>query len=249
MSKQPDQRAESVSELLLGKVALHGSLELADEAAIRKLTPRTRSVVGGEEIVRQGDRPNVAVILLRGMLARYHTLENGARQYLSFHIAGDMPDIQCLFLTVMDHSVCAMDDAKIGVILHDQLTWLIRSRPAVGLALWRMTYVDASVFRQAITNNGARPHLARLAHLLCEQYERARQAGLASGRSCDFPVRQAQIGQALGMAPVSVNRTLQKLRRDRLADLRSGKLEIIDWPNLVDVAGFDPGYLHLKAEP
>ncbi|HLH48755.1 MAG TPA: Crp/Fnr family transcriptional regulator [Roseiarcus sp.] len=249
MQKQLDPGVERVAELLLSNVALHGTLETADEAAIRKLTPRTRSVSAGEDIVRQGDRPNVAVIVLGGMLARYHTLEGGDRQYLSFHIAGDMPDIQCLFLTVMDHSLCALGEAVVGVVPHDQLTRLIRSRPAVGLALWRLTFVDASIFRQAITNNGARPHLARLAHLLCEQYERARQASLAVGRSCDFPVRQAQIAQALGMSAVSVHRALQKLRRDRLADLRSGKLEILNWPGLIRLAGFDPAYLHLKTEP
>jgi|SRR5579883_88202 CRP-like cAMP-binding protein len=249
MPPHPDPSIERVSELLLSKVALHGTLESADEAAVRKLTPRTRSVAAGEDIVRQGDRPNVAVILLSGMLARYHTLETGARQYLSFHIAGDMPDIQSLFLSVMDHSVCAMNDAKIGALPHDQLASLIRTRPAIGLALWRLTFVDASVFRQAITNNGARSLLARLAHLFCEQYERARQAGLIDGRYCDFPIRQAQLGQALGLAPVSVNRALQKLRRDRLAELRSGKLEILDWPGLIKVAGFDPAYLHLKREP
>ena len=249
MSQYSNQGAERVAELLLSNVALHGALESADETAIRRLAPRTRSVAVGEDIVRQGDRPNVAVILLSGMLARYHALEGGERQYLSFHIAGDMPDIQCLFLRVMDHSLCGMNDAKIGIVPHDQLTRLIRSRPAVGLALWRLTFVDASVFRQAITNNGARSHLARLAHLLCEQYERARQASLTNGRFCDFPVRQAQLGQALGMAPVSVNRALQKLRRNRLADLRSGKLEILDWPGLAGVAGFDPAYLHLRAGP
>jgi hypothetical protein len=33
-----------------------------------------------------------------GMVARYHLLHNGRRQYLSFHIAGDMPDAQALFI-------------------------------------------------------------------------------------------------------------------------------------------------------
>jgi hypothetical protein len=35
-------------------------------------------------------------MILGGMLARHHTLPGGDRQYLSFHIAGDMPDLQSL---------------------------------------------------------------------------------------------------------------------------------------------------------
>jgi CRP-like cAMP-binding protein len=48
----------------------------------------------GEDALRQGD-------LRRrqrwdGFLARYKILEDGRRQIISFHIAGDMPDLQGL---------------------------------------------------------------------------------------------------------------------------------------------------------
>lgn len=52
---------------------------------------------------------------MSGMVARYHLLRNGRRQYLSFHIAGDMPDSQALFIDKMDHAVCAIGpDGKVG---------------------------------------------------------------------------------------------------------------------------------------
>jgi CRP-like cAMP-binding protein len=243
--KDRENRPHRVAELILNRAAQHATLRQTDKSAILRLRPRTRTLTAGEDIVRQGDRPDVAVIVLSGVLARYQTISAGDRQYISFHLAGDLPDIQSLFLTIMDHSVCAMNAAEIGIVPHDQLVPLLVSQPAVGLAFWRLTLIDASIFRQAVTNIGVRPHLARLAHLFCEQYFRSREAGLAEGRFCDFPLKQAQIGQTLGMAHVSVNRAIQKLRRQRLADLRSEKLEIIDWSTLQRVADFDPCYLHL----
>ena len=110
-----------------------------------------------EDIVRQGDRPKVSVVVLRGMVARYHTLQGGGRQYLSLHIAGDMPDAQSLFLDQMDHAVCAMDDVVVALVSHKALLALFDERPAVGFAFWRETLIDGAIFREAITNNSARP--------------------------------------------------------------------------------------------
>src|ERR1700742_2389999 len=108
MAKQSKNPPHRVAELLASKAAQHATLLPGDKAAILKLRPRTRRMQVGEDIVRQGDKPDVAVIVLDGMLARYQTISSGDRQYISFHIAGDMPDVQSLFLSIMDDSLCAV---------------------------------------------------------------------------------------------------------------------------------------------
>jgi CRP-like cAMP-binding protein len=179
------------------------------------------------------------------MLARYHTLRSGDRQYLALHVQGDMPDVQSLFLEVMDHSVCALGAAEIALFEHDKLQKIFLKRPGLAFAFWRMTLVDAAIFRQHITDNSARSHSARLAHLCCEQLIRARQRGLAEDASCDLPLNQIQLGQLLGMSHISVNRAIQKLRKARLVELRRGKLQVHDWTALCRAAEFDDAYLHL----
>ncbi len=232
-------------ELLLSKAAQHGALDAADKTAIRSMRSRTRMLAPGEDIVCQGERPEVAVLVLAGMVGRYHTLQNGDRQYLSFHVKGDMPDIQSLYLHVMDHSVCAVDRAEIALFPHEQIHHLFMRRPPVGVAFWRMTWVDAAIFRQAITNNSARSHVARLAHFFCEHFFRSREAGLIDGVACSLPLNQTQLGQSLGMSMVSVNRALQELRKEKLVEFRSGRLSMLNWAGLTALAGFDPTYLHV----
>ena len=104
----------SVHDTLIRKIREHTSLSRDDLEAIRKLTFVNRLLASGEDVVRQGDKPRVSVVVTRGMVARYHTRTGGGRQYLSFHIAGDMPDAQALFLDVMDHSVCAIGAAEVA---------------------------------------------------------------------------------------------------------------------------------------
>jgi CRP-like cAMP-binding protein len=43
--------------------------------------------------------------VLEGWVCRYKILETGTRQIFSFHIAGDIPDLQSLHLRTMDHNL------------------------------------------------------------------------------------------------------------------------------------------------
>lgn len=245
MTRQIDHptAAEAV-DLLVRTLARHSSLTPADERAIGRLHPRVSQIERSADIVRQGDRPHLSVMVISGMLARYHTRPSGERQYLSLHISGDLPDLQSLFLGIMDHSLCALDEAHIASFPHSEILSLVKRAPSAGLALWRHTLIDAAIFRQAITSLGKRAAVARVAHLFCEQFTRARAVGSASGWSCPFPLSQSQIGQVVGLSLPTVHRATKSLRRQNCADVRNGSLRILNWQRLSEHAGFDPIYLH-----
>jgi CRP-like cAMP-binding protein len=231
-------------DLLVRTLGRISTLSIRDERAIRKLHPRVSAVARDADIVRQGDRPDVAVMVLNGMLARYHTTPGGDRQYLSLHIAGDLPDLQSLFLGIMDHSLCALDGALIASFRHRQILSLLKRAPSVGFAFWRYTLIDAAIFRQGITRNSTRSAVARVANLFCEQFTRARMVGVATGWSCQFPLSQTQIGQVVGLSIATVNRATQSLRNDNCAQVRARRLHVLDWQRLTHAAGFEPVYLH-----
>lgn len=132
---------------------------------------------------------------------------------------------------------------------HKQLLTAFSRRPSVGFAIWRETLIDVAIFREAITNNSARTMPARMAHLFCELFYRARASGLTKGNSFTAPISLVQLGETLGMSIASVNRTLQELRTSRTMDFQRGELQINNWVKLAEVAQFNPGYLHLKKPP
>ena len=224
----------------------HSRLAYEDIEQITRLSHIVRQYEPNEDVIRQGDIPKAAALVLSGMVGRYHLLGNGRRQYLSFHIAGDMPDAQGLFIERMDHTVCAMGRAMIAFIPHADMVNAFKARPPLSFAVWRETLIDAAIFRDAITNNSARPVLVRMAHLFCELFYRARVSGVAQQNRLAVPLNLVQLGEALGMAIATVNRTLQRLRATGSADFREGVLTINDWEKLIRIAGFDPLYLHLK---
>jgi CRP-like cAMP-binding protein len=232
------------SDIILRKLKYHSSIDAGDIAAIRRIRFEVRELLSGEDFIRHGDKPKAAAIVIDGIMARYHALRSGARQYLALHYPGDWPDAQALFLEHMDHSVCAMGDVVVCSVSHEQLMKLFRERPGVGFAVWRETLIDAAIFRESVTNNSSRHGASRLAHFFCEHFTRARFAGLVEANACPLPLTQVQLGEMLGMSLVSINRHLQSLRRSRAADLRVGRLSILSWSKLESLGDFDPGYLH-----
>jgi CRP-like cAMP-binding protein len=237
---------ELAHRILARNLREHSKLAQEDVDQIAKLSFVVRQYEPDEDLIRQGDKPNAAVLVLSGMVGRYHLQGSGRRQYLSFHIIGDMPDAQGLFIDQMDHTVCAIGRAVVAFIPHSDLVRAFKARPQLSFAVWRETLIDAAIFREAITNNSSRPVQSRMAHLFCELFYRARASGVVEQNRFNLPLNLIQLGEALGMAIATVNRTLQQLRTTESVDFRDGVLTIKSWDKLVQIGAFDPNYLHLR---
>ena len=143
-------------------------------------------------------------------------------QIVNFHIPGDAPDLHSLYLPVLDISMRTITPCKVSFVQHKAIQELCAQSPRIAGALWRHILIDAASCRERMTSIGRRSATCRLAHLLCELVLRYRASGLADGYSIPFPITQAEIGDALGLTGIHVNRLMQRLRKERLISLRSG---------------------------
>jgi CRP-like cAMP-binding protein len=238
-----------VMSILIRKLGEHSRLSQDDRNAVASLSYKVRVLKANEDLIRQGDDPGVSALVTSGILARYHLLASGKRQYLSYHMTGDMPDSQALFIDQMDHAVCAIGGASVALIPHKDLLATFRRQPSVSFAIWRETLIDAAIFREAITNNSARTKIARMAHLFCELFYRAKASGLTDGDTFVAPISLVQLGETLGLSIATVNRTLSDLRQSRAVEVQRGVIHVKNWDRLVKTAHFNPSYLHLKKPP
>ena len=220
----------------------------AEKDALQSLSGTVKTLEADQDIVREGERPSTCCLVLDGFVHRYKMTETGKRQILSFHISGDIPDLQSLHLEVMDHSLGTLARSTLAFLPHDTVRDLIRSCPRIGDAFWRETLIDAAVFREWMLGLGRREAYGRMAHLLCELYVRLKAVGLANGHGYEMPLTQAELGDALGLSTVHVNRTLQDLRGEGLITLQGGSVAVLDWEGLRKAGEFDPTYLHLRKE-
>ncbi|MET0677827.1 MAG: Crp/Fnr family transcriptional regulator [Bradyrhizobium sp.] len=227
---------------------LDAVLQLSEDErkAILALPVDQRSIEANQEVVREGDHPTRSIVVLEGVACAFKLTGAGRRQILAFYITGDIPDLPGLHLKSSDISVATISACKLGFIQHADLWKLCERHVRVAAVLWRETLVQGSISREWITNVGQREGLSRAAHLICEFVVRMRVRGLASDYSCDIPMTQLDLGDALGLSAVHVNRVLQELRKLGLIKLGSGHLKVLDWDGLKEIGDFDPGYLHLR---
>ncbi len=233
-------------EVLIRKLTSIADLTSDDCQTLSDLEVRIVELDAREDFAREGDVPGQCCFIIDGFMQRYQDLPSGKRQILAFHTPGDMPDLQNLSLEIMDHNIAAVVRCKVGIVSHASLLEIMRKSPNITQALWRDTLIDGAIFRAWLTSMGQRSAYDHFAHLLCEVFTRLRAVGLATENWCALPVTQEQLGEALGISTVHVNRTLMDLRRAELIEFAKGRLTILDWEGLVAAAQFDPAYLHLR---
>jgi CRP-like cAMP-binding protein len=232
---------------LLRKLQSIGDPTEAEHRALAELRPIIKVLDAQEDIVCEGDRPTIVCLILEGFACRYATVASGRRQIMSFHIPGDIPDLQSLFIKVMDHNLATLVPTKVALIPHDAMRNLIDRNHRVAHLLWRDSLVDAAIFRKWIVGIGRRTAFARFAHLVCEFATRMHAVGLMEADVCAMPFTQADMADALGLSSVHVSRVLGRLRKQSLFTWQDGVLTIKNWQRLQEVAEFDPSYLQLDS--
>jgi len=235
-----------VGETLARHLACMGELPEPDRAAICSLDAEVRDLGRMRDQLREGDRPTNVVVVLSGLLYRYTIGPAGARQVHSFYLPTEAPCLETLYIDYMDNNLGAVVDSRIGLIPHDLMYDVIDRFPHARKLLWRQTLVQGAVFREWLVRNSNLPAHAALAHLFCELFTRAKAAGLAEDDSCELPLTQELVAEALGLTAVHVNRTLQLLRSSGLVEWRGRKLTVHDFDGLAEIADFKPRYLHLR---
>ena len=234
-------------EAMIRKLGRLRALNDAEKQAIYSLPFRTELATAGQHLVREGDRVTECCLLMDGYAFRYKLTRGGARQIVSFHMAGDMLDVQHLMLQRADHSVMANTAGTVAWVAAQDIRELLQAYPAINEALWRDSLIDASIFREWVLNVGRRDAKERIAHMLCEFAARREAAGLGGPERFELPMTQEEVADATGLTSVHVNRMLHVLEDEGVIVRQKRHFQIADWPRMQRVADFDPAYLHAAA--
>lgn len=237
------------SSLLL-KLQQRDHLSAEEKAVVKDLCNASRTFAPGEPLVREGDRPGHSSIVESGWAGRVKFVGEGAARTISaLHLAGDFIDLHSFLLKPMDHAVIALTECRMSLVPHDRLRIATEKYPHLARLFWLDTLVDAAIHRSWIACLGRRSAAQRLAHLFCELLIRCQVVGRVEELSYDLPLTQTVLADTLGITTTHLNRSLQELRAKELIRFGSGRLRILNWDRLRELADFDPAYLNMTCEP
>jgi CRP-like cAMP-binding protein len=253
----PDQLADPFTSFPAGTLMLieqiirhlecHTPLGTEEKEALRAAAISPKHFPSQHDVFRAGEQVTGAHIVLVGMACRYQ-LWNGERQILGCLVPGDIFGLRASMLGRADCAIGSLSPLQTAFLPRLTLLELTSRHPLLLRAVWITTLVEERTSHEWLLNVGRRSALERTAHLLCELFARLRSVGLAMGNSCELPLRQQDLADAVALTAVHLNRVLMTMRRQNLISLKRHCLSILDLPALQSVAGFDPYYLH-PAQP
>ncbi|HEY8571364.1 Crp/Fnr family transcriptional regulator [Phenylobacterium sp.] len=233
-----------MSGRFLANLLKYVELSAAEQEVVEGLVAQRRSLPAGAEVFREGEASSDCRLLLDGQAFRHKNLSDGRRQILSFHVPGDLLDLQRAFQG-MEYSATTLTPCEIGLAPRTALLAAMGAHPKIAHGLWRLSLMESAIYREWMVGMGRRTAYARIAHLLCEQVTRLKTAGLMQGERARFPATQAHLADSLGLSVVHTNRVLQALRAEGLVELRGRELVVLDWKGLCAAGEFDSAYLNL----
>ncbi len=229
-------------ERFIHRLSIFEPLETEAREALRRAVVRGPLIVPMQEL-HEEVLQDVA-ILLSGWACHVRLLDNGRRQITSIAVPGDFIDFGFLTGNAQPLQCVVTAPSQLGRIKPRQFQELADTFPAVLRACLRAAATEAAIGRERIISLGVRTATERLSYFLCELWFRLSAVGLVGPEeSFDLPMTQADLGAALGLSTVHVNRTVQVLRKSGAITLQSGKVSIRDLSQLRQLAAFDPSYL------
>lgn len=227
------QHREPAGELLRRRFNAGLSRPVEGLAGCLKLNGPTHRLDVGDSIVSEEPQPR-AWLLVSGVAGEVRQLSDRRRQVLSLRLPGDIlqGDTQEQVLAL---SAVEIVDALPVIRMLGETSPEYQPLRQAWVAAARL---DQRLMRDHLVRLGALSAYERMAHFLMETHDRLHQIGLATATSLHLPIKQEVIAELMGLSVVHVSRTLQILKREDLAQARSGYVILPDRARLAAVSGY-----------
>jgi len=196
----------------------------------------------GARICIEGEPSTGIFTLVSGWAFRYKRLHDGRRQILDFRLPGDFFGLGHGGSQAQDHSVECITPVVLCVFDKPQFEGAMQSDPALAALVRRILRAEEGAMFEHLVDIGRRSATEAVGHMLLELCLRQRQGRVSRGCSCQFPITQLHLADALGLTATHVNRVLRKLREDGLASVGDQRLVIHNVARLSDLCEFNDRY-------
>ncbi len=216
--------------------ALYGELEVGQLDKVRGLRNSQQIYTAGEYLYHEGDEADKAYTIYSGWVSLFKNLENGQRQILRFALPGDFLCYKIGKNKKLDHSAIALSETKLCTFPLERFRGIITEVPELAFAISTMTEAVTERCHAALTSIASHPAEAKVAFLLLSLYLREQSLNGENLEFANFPITQEDIGDAMGLTSIHVNRVFQNLRNKGLIVCKNKCLWIPDESRLAEVA-------------
>ncbi|UOA09551.1 Crp/Fnr family transcriptional regulator [Methylobacter sp. S3L5C] len=212
------------------KSLLNSSSTEFDPHAVKNL-----AVTAKQYLYHQGDLNNELFVLQEGWVMLTRLSEDGKRQVFRSVLPGELLGFQQHLHGPAIYSAIALLDSLLCKVPNSVEYYSTQPELALSLAVTEACdKMLTEMYLGFITHRNARE---RIAFMVLELYHRLMMRGLNKEYSIQFPLKQEDIGDTLGLTTVHVNRTLHAFRDEGVLLIHKHELTILDYDMLHSLAG------------
>ncbi len=196
-------------------------------------------------IFQEGESHDFIYTLYSGWAILYKTISNtGKRQILRFLLPGDLMGYQTNASGIISHSAGTVTESILCAFPRNDLKNMLIDNHEIALRLLNMESRDMSLCQNHLIAAGRKTAKESVAFVLLELFYRVqnqiKNSYHVSSQSIEFPITQEDIGDAVGLTNVHVNRVIKELMDEKLIQCHKKRLSILDEKKLSELAEFTP---------
>ncbi len=209
---------------------------------------RNRIKVGaGRDLVRAGQPATSTYVVQSGWFILHCLFDDGRRQIYALALPGDVIGEFAPYRAETTYNVTALTSGEVAALNSAAFLGLKDNSLAIAHALGTNSARDTSILGDQIIRLGRLSAYERHCHLMLEIWHRCHEIGEVQDGWIDWPLKQVDMADILGLSLVHVNRTVMQLKRDGLITLEKRRLRLNDPEKMAELSGFEAAKVSLKA--
>ncbi len=230
------------------RLALFKGVSEEDLSWTQKFRSDQFKIKAKKTLYKESEHSEYMFTLYHGWVLQYATLSNGKRQVTKIALPGDFLGFQADFGGTMRHTAMALTDTVLCAFPSKDMKAMFKENVGLALRMADMHTRDSSICQNHLVGIGQKSAEERLVYLCVELFYRIKLIyGDNIKDEIEFPLTQEDLGDALGLTQIHVNRTLKSLREQGLMDIKNKRLTIHDIEKLKEIGSFDESILHTQS--
>lgn len=228
---------------LLAKYGKITPLRPEEETTFRSLASVRKDYrVGANLVVGGHDGHDHLFIVESGRLFASCDLANGSRAITRLYFPGDIVGTANIPFESATQTLTVQSDAALYTFPRSNLIDAFQRLPRVAAIFYTFAALENAVLNDRLVSIGRTRGRERLASLILEIHARRKLFSDKSEGPFSLCLTQAQIGDAIGLTEVQVNRLFRVMDGDGMIVRSGDKIEIVDYARLSEIGHFHDRY-------
>ncbi|MEM8825512.1 MAG: Crp/Fnr family transcriptional regulator [Pseudomonadota bacterium] len=233
----------------LAKLGHYLELTQAEKRDLTILEEAPEDYSAGRILFEEGEEEvDTLYIVQEGRLHASTLLQDGSRAILKLHFPGDIAGSSNIPFVHPVTTLTTITPARLCRFPRAALTAVFDRHPRIAALFYSIGMLENVALTDRLRSIGRTDAAARIAALILQIAARVSFLQDELMREVDLELTQAEIGDAVGLTQVHVNRMLRELETRRLIARDGGRVTILDVEELQSVAHFTNRYYKIATD-